>query len=160
MIEANILIDRELVIKGYKQAHGLQVLRDGAAFYSVRAFWVYLAVALADVFFGAGHLVGAHLVVISALAVGASFYHYFNWINQLNASAKDYRLDVVLDDEGVTIKNDNDKRIGWDDYAYFKEYGDYLEITNKTGEISFLPKRDEYAKAVIFTKTKIPNRES
>jgi hypothetical protein len=67
----------------------------------------------------------------------------------------DYKLHVVLDDEGVTLKNDHDKRIEWSSYAHYKEYEDYLEITDKAGEISFLPKRDEFADVIVFTKSKI-----
>jgi len=159
MIEANILIDRDLVIKGYKRAHGITTLKNAASFYSWRAFFVFLAVAFADAFFGGAHLIGVHLCVISALAIGASFYQYFDWLNRLSASAADYELDVILDDEGVTIKNDRDKRIEWSSYDYFKEFEDYLEITDKAGEISFLPKKDEYARAIVFTKTKIPSKD-
>ena len=159
MIEAKILIDRDLVIKGYKKAYGLAALRNGASFYSFRAFFVFLAVAFADAFFGGGHLIGVHLCVITALAIGASVYHYFDWLKQVTTNARDYELHVVLDDEGVTLKNEHDKRLEWSSYDYFKEYEDYLEITNKAGEISFLPKRDEYAPAIIFTKTKIPNKD-
>lgn len=160
MIEARINIERDLVIKGYKTAYARQVLRDGAWFYSFRAFFVYLAIAAADAFYGGAHLIGVHLYVISALAVGASLYHYFDWLKKLSAAAKDSELHVVLDDEGVTVKSDGDKHIGWDSYAYFKEYDDYLEITDKAGEISFVPKRDEYADTIIFTKSKISRQDS
>jgi hypothetical protein len=160
MIEAHVLIDRDLVIKGHKRVYGLQALREGAAFYSIRAFYAILAVALVDSFYGAGHLITAHLCIIAALALGASVYHYFDWTKRLAADAKDYELHVLLDDEGVTIKNQNDFRIDWDSYAYFKEYEDYLEITNKQGEISFLPKRNEIAGVIVFTKSKISNYET
>ena len=157
MIEANILIDRDLVIRGYKKAYGIAVLKHGASFYSFRAFFVFLAVAVADAAYGGGHLIGVHLCVITALAIGAGFYHYFDWIGQVTRNAHDYELDVILDDEGVTFKKDN-RRIEWSEYDYFKEFDDYLEITNKAGEISFLPKKDEYAPAIIFTKSKITNK--
>jgi hypothetical protein len=160
MIEAHVFIDRDLVIKGHKRVYGLQALRDGAAFYSIRAFYVILAVALVDVYYGAGHLISAHLTIIAALAAGTSVYHYFDWTKQLAAGAKDYELHVLLDDEGVTIRNQDDLRIKWDSYAYFKEYEDYLEITDKQGEISFLPKRDELAGAIVFTKSKISSYET
>lgn len=159
MIEANITIDRDLIIKGYKNAYSMKALRDSTAFYNVRAFFVFLAVAFADIYFGAAHLIGVHLVVIAALAIGASLYHYFSWLKQLSANAKDYELHVVLDDDGVLIKNDNDKRLAWSSYSYYKEFDDYLEITNSTGEISFLPKRNELVDVIVFTKTKIPNSE-
>lgn len=156
MIETKITVDRETIIKGYKKAYSLRVLRDGASFYNLRAFFVFLAVAAVDAFLGASELIGAHLCVITALAIGASFYHYFDWLKKVEISAADYDLDVILDDEGVTFKPDG-RRIEWDEYAYFKEYEDYLEITNKSGDISFLPKRDEYVRAIIFTKSKIEN---
>jgi hypothetical protein len=133
-------------------------LRDGAAFYNMRAFYVFLAVAATDAFFGAGELIGAHLCVITALAFGASGHHYFDWLKKVNESAADFELDVILDDEGVTFKPDS-KRRAWSEYDYFKDYGDYLEITDKAGEISFLPKRDAYAEAIIFTKSKIAHKE-
>jgi hypothetical protein len=159
MIEAQITIDRDLAIKGYKRAYGIKALREGAAFYNFRAFYVFLAVAVADVLYGGGHLIGVHLLVITALAIGASLYHYFDWLRKLSATMKDYELHVVLDDDGVTIKNDGGKRIAWSAYAYFKEYEDYLEITGAAGEVSLLPKRDELAKVIVFTKTKIPNKD-
>ncbi len=158
MIEANILIDRDLVIKGYKRAYGLTTLKNGASFYNMRAFFVFLAVAFADVLYDGGHLIGVHLCVITALAIGAAFYQYFDWTKKLSATAADYELDVILDDEGVTFKHDN-KRIEWSEYDYFKEYEDYLEITSKSGEITFLPKRDELAEVIVFTKSKIPNKD-
>ena len=158
MIEANILIDRDLTIKGYKRAYGMQALRNGASFYSGRAFVVFLAVAIVDTLYGAGQVVSAHLYVLAALAVGASVYHYFDWLRKLSADARDHEFQVVLDDAGVTIKNENDKRIEWSAYAYFKEFEDYLEITDTAGDVSFLPKRDELADVIVFTKTKIPNK--
>jgi len=159
MIEANILIDRDLIIKGYKRAYGLTALKNGAAYFSSLGFWAFIAVALVDVAFGGAHLIGAHLVAITVLAIAAALYHYFDWVRQVERNAKDYELDVILDDDAVTIKNSDNKRIEWSAYAYFREYEDYLEITDRAGEISFLPKRDEYARAIVFTKTKIPNRE-
>jgi hypothetical protein len=159
MIEAIITIDRDLQIKGSKKAYGLQALRNGASFYSRRAFVVFLAVAVADALFGGGHLIGIHLCVISALAIAAAFYFYFDWLTKLSANARDYELDVILDDEGVTIKNDNNKQITWNSYSYFKEYEDYLEITHSSGEISFVPKRNELADVIIFTKSKISNKD-
>lgn len=159
MIEASIIIDRELAYRGYKKAYGAAVLTQGAGYYSALAFWIFLAVALIDVVFDSAHLIGVHLGIIGALALGASVYHYFDWLKKLDAGAADYELDVILDDDGVTIKNADNKRLEWDSYAYFKEYGDYLEITDKEGVISLLPKRDEYARVIIFTKTKIPAKE-
>jgi hypothetical protein len=160
MIEAQITIDRDLVIKGYKKAYGIKLVGDGARFYGWRAFVVFLAVAVADGVYNSEELIGAHLCIITALGITASFYHYFDWIKELSAAAADYELHVVLDDEGVTLKNDHDKRIEWSSYAYFKEYEDYLEITDKASEISFLPKQDEYADVIVFTKSKIPNKDS
>jgi hypothetical protein len=158
MIEANILIDRDLTIKGYRKAYGLKVFGSGGSFYGWRAFAVFLPVAFADAFYDRAELVGVHLFIIIALAVAASAHHYFDWLKELYASAEDYVLDVVLDDEGVTFSSDN-KRIEWSAYDYFREYEDYLEITNKAGDVSFLPKRDEFADVIVFTKTKIPNKE-
>ena len=158
MIEAHITIDRDLAIKGYKRAYGKTTLKNGLGFYNIRAFFVFLAVAVADALYDGGHLIGVHLCVISAVGIGAAFHHYFDWVKQLSATTRDYELHVVLDDEGVTVKNDNDMRIEWDSYAYFKEYEDYLEITNSSGEISLLPKRDDLADVIIFTKSKIPGK--
>ncbi|MEP6903185.1 MAG: hypothetical protein ABJA66_15660 [Actinomycetota bacterium] len=159
MIEAQITIDRDLIIKGSKRAYGIQAIRSGAAFYTWRAFLVFLAIAFGDAVYGGGDLIGLHLCIISGLAIAASFYNYFEWLNKLTASAQDYELHVVLDDAGVTIKNNYDKHIEWGSYTYFKEYEDYLEITNSSGEISFLPKRNELADVIIFTKSKIPKKE-
>ena len=157
MIEANILIERDLTIKGYKKAYSLTVLKNGTSFYSFRAFVVFLAVAVSDALFGCGDLIGVHLCVISALAVGAAFHNYSEWLDEVTRNAQDYELDVILDDEGLTFKSDN-RRIEWKEYDYFKEYEDYLEITYKAGEVSFLPKRDEYARAIVFTKSKIAKK--
>jgi hypothetical protein len=158
MIEAHIEIDRELVVKGSKKAYARQALHNSASFYGGRAFVVFLAVALADALFGGGHLIGVHLSVVGALGIAAAFHSYFEWEKKLAASARGYVLDVVLDDEGVTFTNDRDKRIEWDSYSYFKEYEDYLEITHSSGDISFLPKHDEIADVIVFTKSKIPNK--
>ena len=157
MIEANIRIDRDLIIRGYKKAYGMQTLRSGASFYSWRAFAVWLPVALADGFYGRADLIGVHLYILVGLAVAASVHHYFDWTKELSLSARDSELHVALDDEGVIIKND--KRIEWDSYSYFKEYDEYLEITHSSGDISFLPKTNELANVIIFTKTKIPGKE-
>jgi hypothetical protein len=159
MIEAHIPIDRDLTIKGYKKAYGMQALRSGTSFYSWRAFIVYLPVAFADSFYGRPDLIGVHLYILVGLAVAASIYHYFDWLKKLSADARDTELHVVLDDEGVTIKNDHDRRIEWETYSYLKEYDDYFEITHSSGDISFLPKRNELAELIIFTKSKIPVRE-
>jgi hypothetical protein len=159
MIEAHISIDRDLAIKGYKKAYGMQALQNGASFYSWRAFIVFLPIAFADGFYGRADLIGVHLYILVGLAVAASLHFYFDWMKKLSANARDTELHVVLDDEGVAIKNDNDKRIEWETYSYLKEYEDYLEITHSSGDISFLPKRNELAEVIIFTKTKIPVRE-
>lgn len=157
MIEALILIDRELAIKGYKKAHRLASMKNLTVLYGGLGVGIFLAVALVDIIFDSRHLLGAHLLAVFGLMLVTGIYHYFQWVEQLTKNMKDYELDVVLDDEGVTLKNNHDRRIGWDAYAYFKEYEDYLEITNKAGEISLLPKKDEYARAIVFTKTKIRN---
>ncbi|MBS1797371.1 MAG: hypothetical protein JSS81_26350 [Acidobacteria bacterium] len=159
MIEAHILIDRELVFKGRKKAYGRRALGDGASFYSMRAFYVFLVVAAVDGLYAGAHLIGPHLVAISALAIGAAFYHYFDWLKRLEAAAADFELHVVLDDDGVTFKNEPKTFRSWNDYAFYREYGDYLEITDKAGEISYLPKRDEYAAVIVFTKSKIAAHE-
>ncbi|HVE58647.1 MAG TPA: YcxB family protein [Pyrinomonadaceae bacterium] len=158
MIEAHITIDRDLKIKAYKRAYGITALGNGASFYGWRAFVVFLAVAVADGFYESGDLIGVHLCIITALAIAASFHTYFDWVKKLAAGAQDTELHVVLDDEGVTIKNEHDKRIEWSSYAYFKEYEDYLEITHSSGEISFVPKRNELADVIIFTRSKISSK--
>ena len=160
MIEAHIPIDRELIIKGYKKAYGMAAIKNSAYYYSRWALIVFVAVAIADVLYGGGNLISIHLYVIVGLAFFASLYHYFDWIEKVSRNARDSELHVVLDDEGVTIKSKNDLRIEWSTYTHFKEYEDYLEITNSSGEISFLPKRNELAEVIIFTKSKIPSYEN
>ena len=160
MIEVHIPIDRDLIIKGYKKAYAMQVLQNGAAFYSWRAFIVFLVIAIVDVIYKSGNLIGIHLYVITGLAFVASLYHYFDWLKQVSTNARDSELHVVLDDDGVILKDEADRRIEWSSYKYFKEYEDYLEITNSSGEISFLPKNNDLANVIIFTKSKIPNYEN
>ena len=160
MIEKLITIDRETAIKAYKKAHRPALIKNLVAGYGGLGFSLFIMVALIDMVFDSRHLIVAHLLAIFGLITVICIYLYFQWVEQLTKTMKDYDLDVILDDEGVTIRNNNNKRIAWNEYAYFKEYEDYLEITNKTGEVSLLPKRDEYARVIVFTKTKIPNKNS
>ena len=156
MLEARIRIDRDLIIKGHKKAYGLKTLGEYASFYSWRLLVVWLAIAVVDGLKNQGDLIGLHLYVIAGFAVAGSVHGYYDWVKRLSQSARDWELHVVLDDEGVILKNENDRRIDWDSYIYFKEYEDYLEITHSSGEISFLPKKDEIADVIVFTKSKIP----
>jgi hypothetical protein len=159
MLEAHITIDRDLIIKGYKKAHAVKVLGDAVGFYGWRLLLVWLAVAAADGMKDREDLIGIHLFIVLGAAAALSIHTYYDWTKKLAGAAADGYLHVVLDDEGVTIKNDNDKRIEWDSYSHFKEYEDYLEITHSSGEISFLPKTDELADVIVFTKTKIPSSD-
>jgi hypothetical protein len=157
MIEAYIHVDREIIVKGYKKTYGLQVLRNAASYYTMRGFFLIVVIAAIDAFFNAGNLIGLYVCVISAIAIGASVLHYFDWVRQVNAGAADYELDVALDENGVTIKNNNDY-IAWSEYAYFREHDDYLELMTKKGQLSFVPKEDHLGEIVFYTKTKIPER--
>lgn len=159
MIEAHIRIDRDLIIKGYKKAHGMKALGNGASFYSWRLLLVWFAVAMVDAWGNRADLMKIHFCIIMSLSVVAAVHSYFDWSKKLSQTAQDTELHVILDDEGVTIKNDLDKLIEWNSYSYFKEYDAYLEITHSSGEISFVPKTDELANVIIFTKTKIPSKE-
>jgi hypothetical protein len=105
MIEAHIPIDRTLIIKGSKKAYAMQVLQNGAAFYSWRAFIVFLVIAVADVIYKSENLIGIHLYLLVGLAFVASLHHYFGWLREVYANARDAELHVVLDDHGLFLKN-------------------------------------------------------
>jgi hypothetical protein len=70
-----------------------------------------------------------------------------------------------LDDTGVTTRAPQDviqdamneeSRYEWSFYQSFKDYEDYLQITDINGGITFVPKTVELMELVEFTKNKIP----
>jgi hypothetical protein len=158
MIEAQVKIDDELAVKGYRKALRFKALKEHAYYYSSKLAVVWVVVAFADALFGAPHLIAPHFFFLLALSVAATAYGFFQWDKRIG-ELKGWSFYARLDEMGVTTRNPQENWYEWNSYAGYREFDDYLEIERLPGEISFLPKTPELFQVIEFTKEKIPPKK-
>ncbi|HEX8250814.1 MAG TPA: hypothetical protein VF599_21755 [Pyrinomonadaceae bacterium] len=158
MIEAQIQIDDELAVKGYRKALRYKAAKDIAYFYASKLMIVWVVIAVADALFGAEHLIKPHFFFLLALGAAASVYSYRDW-NKKISELKGWSFSARLDEMGVATTSPQESWYEWSSYAGYREFDDYLEIERLPGEISFLPKTPELFQVIEFTKEKIPAKK-
>lgn len=157
MIEAQVQVDDELAVKGYRKALRRKAVDDIIAFYTPRLLVVWLVVAFVDVVADVGHLIIPHMLALLALTVAAAIHNYLDWDKRV-AQMKGWSFYARLDEMGVTTRSPQENWYEWSSYKGYREFDDYLEIERLPGEISFLPKTPDLFRAIEFTKEKIPRK--
>jgi hypothetical protein len=155
MIEAQIRIDDELAVKGYRKALRYKTAKDIVYFYASKMMIVWVVIAVADAFFGGEHLIKPHFFFLLALGAAASVYSYLKWDKEIS-ELRGWSFFARLDEMGVTTTSPQENWYEWSSYKGYREFDDYLEIERLPGEISLLPKTPELFEVIEFTKEKIP----
>ena len=83
MLEANIHIEDELAVKGFRRALIFKAVKDISYFYAVRLTVVWLVISFADAVIGVGDLIRWHLTFLFILWIAASIYGYLDWHKRL-----------------------------------------------------------------------------
>jgi hypothetical protein len=155
MIEAKINVPREIIIDGLVKSRTIKtVLSDLSALASFYLL-AWSVVIFVDVLTNNLYLIWWHFLALAFLVLIMTLYADSQAIKKIKSTAKNSEYTAKLDDSGVYI-NYPDKHHGWDEYEYYKEHDEYLEIKGKTTGITFLPKTNELIEVVKYTKTKIP----
>lgn len=105
----------------------------------------------------AEHLIGLHAKLFLGIWVIISAYEYVNWYRRIG-DTDGWSFYAELDEAGVNTNAAAKNRIEWDSYVSYEEYEDYLQINDKRGGISFLPKTPDLFEAIEFTKRKIQKK--
>lgn len=157
MIEAHVKIDKNIAVKGYRKALRSQALKDIPYFYASRLMIVWLVVCFANALAGMSHLSGYHGLFFLATWAGISVHGYRKWYREVG-EMDGWEFYARVDELGVTTDATSETRNEWSKYSSYAEYDDYLQITETSGGITFLPKRPELEELIEFTKTKISEK--
>jgi hypothetical protein len=160
MLEANVRIDKDLAVKGFRRALKYKAFQNISYFYAIRLMIVWLVISLVNALWGQGYLTSAHLVVLGVLWLGISIHGYYKWDKELAETTEGWEFIARLDDDGVFTypkdRPEDEARYEWSFYHSYREYEDYLEITDINRNVTFLPKTAELLELIEFTKNKIP----
>lgn len=158
MLEAQIEIDKELAVKGYKRALKNKALREIAYFYASRLTIVWLVVSAANLLVNEENLTNYYLLIFAGLWIISTTHGYLQWQKKLANETQGWSFYASLDDIGVTTNINRNNRYNWDFYTNYIEYDDYLQINDSQGDVTFLPKSAELSEIIEFTKNKIPQK--
>ncbi|MFN0280101.1 MAG: hypothetical protein ACKVRN_16110 [Pyrinomonadaceae bacterium] len=123
----------------------------------MEAIGLWLIIAIADLIGGQPQLATLHAFVLFLIWIIITIYAYYAWYNDLEKSTVGWEFDAALDEDGVKTdaKVETERQVPWSFYAGYREFDDHLEIHDKNEEITFVPKTDELADVVAFTKEKV-----
>ena len=93
---------------------------------------------------------------ILAIWGGLTLYHLLRIYISINQLKQGYSFYAKLDKDGVEL---SDQKIPWEDYAFYLEYEDYLEIHHHDKSVSFLPKNDVIQEILDYTRKHIALKE-
>jgi len=161
MLEAHVKIDKELAVKGFRRAKRYSAFHEIALFYGYRLAAVWIVISIADAVIGAPNLMTFHLVVLGIVWLAATVHRYAQGYKEVAQQTVGWEFYAKLDDIGVTTDAEQVPNIQdfypWSHYTGYREYDDYLEITDINGQTSFLPKDPKLYEIIAFTKRKIPS---
>lgn len=162
MLEAQIKIDHELAVKGFRRALRFKAFQDISYFYAVRLMAVWLVVSLVNALWDRGGLTTIHLIFLAVLWLIVSIHDYYKWHKELAGRTEGWEFIAKLDDGGVATRLIQDPqeevRQDWDFYQSYRDYEDYIQINDTGGGITFLPKTPGLKEIIEFTKNKIPEK--
>jgi hypothetical protein len=160
MLEARIEIPDKIAAEGFKRAMTPSAVPQIASYYGNKLALLWVIIAIVDGLAGSGELIFYHLLTMIGVWIAASVLRYLEWSKEI-ARTPGWSFEVSLDDDGVTITRDTTdvkRRVGWSFYKNYVEYDKYLQIEDRDGNFSFLPKTPELLKVIEFTKEKIPEK--
>lgn len=157
MLEANIQIHKDLVVKAYRRAWRYKALRDISYFYAIRLLIVWMVAGAANNVTGKSGSINFHLTFI-ILWVIAVIHGFIKWHKDISRTMTNWDFNAVLDYSGVTTKTISENNYKWNFYKNYQEYEDYLQINDFKGGITFLPKTPELCEIIEFTKSNIPKK--
>ena len=157
MIEAKVVVPREIIIEGLAKSRNLKSLLLELYAASSIYFMAWSVVVLVDVVTNNTHLILWHLLALAVLSVVVSLRTYSQYKDELKSKAKSVEYFVKLDDSGVYISHPK-KHYGWEEYQCYIEHDKYLQLMGRNTGVSFLPKTDELSEVIEYTKSKIPNK--
>ena len=153
---AKITISAALAKKVFWRAYKYRLLWKHAKFYGVillfgaGGFSTFQFIASGRVAFSGLYLLFPIWAVLIVFSYSKSYYILKN-VNE------GYSFDVKLDEEGVET---SDQKISWDEYHYFVEFDEYLEIHGPKNSISFVPKTAELHDILEYVRKRIPTKQS
>lgn len=160
MLEARVKIDKDLAVRGYRTALKYKAFQDLSYFYAVRLMIVWIAISVVNALWKHGEMTTPHLIALGVVWLGMSFYAYREWYNGLADKTEGWEFVARLDDDGVSTSpvdgGGQEFRYAWSHYQSYRDRGDYLQINDVNGGITFVPKTAELAELIEFTKEKIP----
>lgn len=159
MLEAHIKIEKDLAVKGFRRARRYSAFHEIAQFYGYRLAAVWIIISIADSVIGAPNLMTFHLLVLALVWLAVTAHRYAQWYRELDQKTEGWEFYAKLDDVGVLTEVEPTLDLQdfhpWSHYSRYKEYDDYLEITDIYGETTFLPKEPMLCEMIEFTKRKI-----
>jgi hypothetical protein len=156
-VSAHIKIEKEQALRWSKRALRSAVFFKFAWFYAVGLIILWLIIAIADLIGGQPQLAALHALSLFLVWIGLTIYDYYRWNSSLEKTTVGWEFDATLDEEGVKTdtKVETEIEVPWSFYTGYREYDDHLEIHDKKDQVTFVPKTDELADVVTFTKEKI-----
>lgn len=157
-ITGRIKIEKEFVLKAYRRKNRWGGLFHVGYHLAIRLMFVWLAIASADACAGRRDLAALHALTIFFVWIVATVCYYVSWYQSLKKTVVGWEFDATLDDEGVKTHSivDADREVPWSFYKGYREHDGYLEIHDQKDQVTFVPKTEELADLVVFTKEKIP----
>ena len=158
MLNAHITIEKDLAVKAWRRAMRFRAFNQLSYFYATRLTIVWLVLATADIFAGAGELMSFHLGVLALVWAVATTIGYIRWYGEVESKTEGWEFDASLNEMGVSTSSESSVIFRWDHYKSYKEFEDYLEIEDQAGNFTFLPKSYELSEVVEFTKQNISSK--
>ena len=156
-VSAHIKIEKEQALTWTRRAFRYGMLFKFAWFYAIGLIVLWLIIAIADLIGGQPQLARLHGLALFLVWIGLTSYDYYLKYRDLEKTTVGWEFDATLDVEGVKTysKVENEREVPWSFYTGYREYDDHLEIHDKKDQVTFIPKIDELADVVTFTKERI-----
>jgi hypothetical protein len=155
-LTGHIKIEKELALRWYRRAYGITALFTHGYYYAVRLLILWLIIAIADSIGGQRDLAPLHGLTLFLVWIAITSYEYYRWYRGLEKTVVGWEFDATLDEQGVKTdaQVETAREVAWSFYTGYREYDDHLDIYEKD-QVTFIPKTDELAGLIAFTKEKI-----
>ena len=156
MISGHVQIERELAIRGWRRAFRFRGLWKLAYYNACELIVIWVVIAIANAIQHQGVLSIFHFEILAIFWVVATLACHIKWYLDIEKNTFGWAFDAILDENGVKVtRSESEKHYDWVSYKAYKEYEDYLEIEDIKGNVTFLPKTEDLAEVISFTKSKL-----